>query len=619
MFFWLPSGALASTLIQPNVEAGSRSPVSQFGAFLIPSDLPSVIVLNGEIGPATPLDFRRALKAAPDAAIVVLNSVGGDVDSGLLIAQDIHSRGLATYVPPKMACYSACSYLFFAGAQREVDGVLGVHQLAMTSPDLVYAQSTISDVLDTLHEFGVSQEVVSIMLRTPPDQVHIFTPQEITEFGIDHGEPIVAAASIPQQSSERPAAASADISTGPALLLEASQDGTHGAVPFSGTVAWSGGTDESGRPTLVGKASIPARNLDVTVLIRKSSDPRPPASQVIEINFSLTGSFTGGAIAILPGILLKNDERVQGTPLIGATTRVVSNSFLFSLSSSSNEETANEVLLTSRKWMDLAMVYASGAKAIITLQMPPGGDAIEALRSTPEPDPFEYCSKVGTIDAPGSDWTGPRLPALIKEAVSPSQTSDRQIHWRCAGGEVLACNADRAAACDMTPTVDAMIGYCARHPDAKDISAPNGSWSCNGKHPVIPPEQTWPVDARGFYPGAWRILSPKGSAATPPDADKGMLENHPAPDLGLGYAPNPLDERGNGVPATAPMDLGLPTGAFHDCLGCIGGAVVEERGPQRHHPTIEQPHCHPRGGQVSSWLASTPNEKLPSRSSSRDL
>ena len=152
------------------------------------------------------------------------------------------------------------------------------------------------------------------------------------------------------------------------LLLEAAQDGTTGAVPFSGTVEWSKGTDEMGQPTLVGKANIPARNLGVSVLVRRNTDPTLPASHLMEINFTVTDSFIGGAISGLPGVLLKNEELVQGTALAGASARVVGNSFLFALSASPADIASNKDLLTSRKWMDLAIIYATGKKAIITLE-----------------------------------------------------------------------------------------------------------------------------------------------------------------------------------------------------------------------------------------------------------
>ena len=152
------------------------------------------------------------------------------------------------------------------------------------------------------------------------------------------------------------------------LLLEASDSGTTGAVPFSGTVEWSKGTDETGLPTLIGKASIPARNLGVELLIRKNSDPSLPASHLMEINFKVSESFIGGSIAGLPGVLLKNEELVQGSPLIGASARVVGNSFLFALSASAADVTNNVNMLMQRKWMDLALIYATGKRAIITLE-----------------------------------------------------------------------------------------------------------------------------------------------------------------------------------------------------------------------------------------------------------
>jgi hypothetical protein len=177
-------------------------------------------------------------------------------------------------------------------------------------------------------------------------------------------------AAQPQTAQDATVAAidPASVAGSQSLLLEAQDNGTTGAVPFSGTVDWSKGTDENGQPTLVGKASIPARNLQVEVLIRKNSDPQLPASHLMEINFTVSDSFIGGSIAGLPGVLLKDEELTQGTPLVGASARVVGNSFLFALSAAPEDTTANTKLLTDRKWIDLALIYASGKRAIITLE-----------------------------------------------------------------------------------------------------------------------------------------------------------------------------------------------------------------------------------------------------------
>lgn len=152
------------------------------------------------------------------------------------------------------------------------------------------------------------------------------------------------------------------------LLLEASQDGATGAVPFSGTVEWSEGVDELGLPTLIGSASIPARNLGVDITIRKNSDPSLPASHLMEVDFKVSDAFIGGTIATLPGVLLKDEELVPGTALVGASARVVGNSFLFALSATPADAETNTDLLENRRWMDLAVVYGTGRNAIITLE-----------------------------------------------------------------------------------------------------------------------------------------------------------------------------------------------------------------------------------------------------------
>lgn len=173
----------------------------------------------------------------------------------------------------------------------------------------------------------------------------------------------------PDKSSDAGTATTSIGTSDKALLLEASDDGKTGAVPFAGTVVWSKGVDETGNPTLVAKATIPERNMSLDLLIRKNSDEKLPASHLMEVNFGFSGAFTGGSIAGLPGVLLKNEELVQGKALVGASARVVGNSFLFALSASDEDQAANTELLATRNWMDVALIYASGKRAIVTLRI----------------------------------------------------------------------------------------------------------------------------------------------------------------------------------------------------------------------------------------------------------
>ena len=167
--------------------------VEKVGVFRLPPQRPDVIVLNGEVTLTLADDFRRALNARPDASVLLLNSPGGYVNNALQVAHEVRRRGMSTLVADGMGCYSACSYIYFAGKQRTVEGELGVHQISAQVADLVMAQTTLSDVLDALSEFGVRQPIISVMLRTPPEEMYVFSPNEIGELGINLGDRVVVA------------------------------------------------------------------------------------------------------------------------------------------------------------------------------------------------------------------------------------------------------------------------------------------------------------------------------------------------------------------------------------------------------------------------------------------
>jgi hypothetical protein len=173
--------------------AETPSVVQAFGVFTLPAGQPDVIMLNGEVTHSLASDFNRALAARPSARIVVLNSPGGYVDNALRVARLVRERGMSTLVAKGMGCYSACAYIFFAGASRWVEGELGVHQISAEVADLVMAQTTLGDVLDALDSYGVEQTVISVMLKTPPQDMYIFTMREIADLGINLGGPILIA------------------------------------------------------------------------------------------------------------------------------------------------------------------------------------------------------------------------------------------------------------------------------------------------------------------------------------------------------------------------------------------------------------------------------------------
>jgi hypothetical protein len=180
--------AIVGAVVVAAWSASALGAEKRFGPFLVNDAKPDVISMDGFIDAGSALNFRRVLQAAPNAKLITLNSPGGNVQMGLLIADDIHQRKLATYIPKGSKCYSACSYIFLAGNERKVDGELGVHQISSDSPDLVGAQLAISDIIEVLNRFSTPMDVIQIMFKTPPDDMHIFTPDEIEHYKLNRSD-----------------------------------------------------------------------------------------------------------------------------------------------------------------------------------------------------------------------------------------------------------------------------------------------------------------------------------------------------------------------------------------------------------------------------------------------
>jgi hypothetical protein len=149
-----------------------------FGSFVVVDGINDTIFLNGPITANTPLDFRRAMQLRPEATVVMLSSEGGQVQSALLVAQDLHDRGLDTYVATDKHCNSACSFVFLAGRMRTIDGSLGVHQMAADIEDNAGIQSSMAYVMEVLGVFEPPPQVISRMLRTPPEDLYVFQASE---------------------------------------------------------------------------------------------------------------------------------------------------------------------------------------------------------------------------------------------------------------------------------------------------------------------------------------------------------------------------------------------------------------------------------------------------------
>jgi hypothetical protein len=174
----------AAALVLAVLATGSAYANERIGDFVVYSKASDIIALDGEIDAGTMRDFHRALKARPNTRVILLESPGGYVDEALSLAAEIRRLGLNTAIPKNFGCYSACSYLFFAGKEHVVRGELGVHAVAEQG-GRPGAPVYDGDVRMALKRYGAPASVITAMASTPSSDMHVFSAKEISAFELN--------------------------------------------------------------------------------------------------------------------------------------------------------------------------------------------------------------------------------------------------------------------------------------------------------------------------------------------------------------------------------------------------------------------------------------------------
>ncbi|MCV0394635.1 MAG: hypothetical protein K5872_00345 [Rhizobiaceae bacterium] len=159
----------------------------------------------------------------------------------------------------------------------------------------------------------------------------------------------------------------------------------------TGSIVWSlvresPGGDAPPEPAIRAEASIPERDLQLRMTIRRNVDQTLPASHIVEMIFLTPDGFSGGGIENVLRMTLKRSEEAPGAPLLGIPAKIADGFFLIALSDAEADISQNLNLLEREQWIDIPMVYRSGRRALITLEKGIPGtrvfeQALEAWRS----------------------------------------------------------------------------------------------------------------------------------------------------------------------------------------------------------------------------------------------
>ena len=136
-------------------------------------------------------------------------------------------------------------------------------------------------------------------------------------------------------------------------------------------------------PAIRAEATIPGKNVQLRMTIKRNADQSLPASHIIEMIFLTPEGFPGGGIDNILRVAMKGSEQEAGNPLIGIPAKIADGFFLVALNDSKAETDANLTLLRRQAWIDIPVVYKSGRRALFTMEKGIPGDKVfdEALKA----------------------------------------------------------------------------------------------------------------------------------------------------------------------------------------------------------------------------------------------
>ncbi len=178
-----------------------------------------------------------------------------------------------------------------------------------------------------------------------------------------------------QTPAQKPAAAA----SGDRMFLYEEVLGQTVPTAIEGTVSWSlqSEQDDQGRPssTVQGQITIPGRGLSALLTFKRNTDPSLPASHLVEIVFSVSAGFEGGAIDSVQRIAMKSTEQDRGNALIAVPAKITDDFHMIALNDFPDARKTNLELMRTRDWIDIPVSYRNGRRALLTLQKGTDGKA----------------------------------------------------------------------------------------------------------------------------------------------------------------------------------------------------------------------------------------------------
>ncbi|RUV38241.1 hypothetical protein [Mesorhizobium sp. M7A.F.Ca.MR.148.00.0.0] len=201
-----------------------------------------------------------------------------------------------------------------------------------------------------------------------------------------------APAAPPDAAGRPPAPAAAPAETalpvGQKAIFYEERTSTAQGSAEPGNIVWSlvqesPGGDLPPEPAIRAEATIPGKDIQLRMTIRRNTDQTLPASHIIEMIFLTPDGFEGGGVDNILRVAMKGSEQDAGSPLIGIPAKIADGFFLVALNDTKADEDANMTLLRGQDWIDVPVVYKTGRRALLTMEKGIPGEKVfdEAIKA----------------------------------------------------------------------------------------------------------------------------------------------------------------------------------------------------------------------------------------------
>lgn len=185
-----------------------------------------------------------------------------------------------------------------------------------------------------------------------------------------------------------PAPAQTSLPVGQKAIFYEERTSTAQGSAEPGNIVWSlvqesPGGDLPPEPAIRAEATIPGKDIQLRMTIRRNTDQTLPASHIIEMIFLTPDGFEGGGVDNILRVAMKGSEQDAGSPLIGIPAKIADGFFLVALNDTKADEDANLTLLRGQDWIDVPVVYKTGRRALLTMEKGIPGEKVfdEAIKA----------------------------------------------------------------------------------------------------------------------------------------------------------------------------------------------------------------------------------------------